>query len=40
VNEVIEMPRQNAAPVSVQDTLQTARTIQTVMQSVMKENTH
>lgn len=40
MNEIIEMPRQNAAPVSVQDTLQTARTIQTVMQSVMKENTH
>jgi hypothetical protein len=40
VNEVIEMPRQSAAPVSVQDTLQTARTIQTVMQSVMKENVH
>lgn len=40
MNEIIEMPRQHAAPVSVQDTLQTARTIQTVMQSVMKENVH
>lgn len=40
MNEIIEMPRQHAAPVSVQDTLQTARIIQTVMQSVMKENTH
>ncbi len=39
MNEVIEMQRQ-AAPISVQDTLQTARTIQTVMQSVMKENVH
>jgi len=40
VNEVIEMPRRESAPISVQDTLQTARTIQTVMQSVMKENVH
>lgn len=40
MNEVIEMPRRETAPVSVQDTLQTARTIQTVMQSVMKENVH
>lgn len=40
MNEVIEMTRREAAPISVQDTLQTARTIQTVMQSVMKENVH
>jgi hypothetical protein len=40
MNEVIEMPRRESAPISVQDTLQTARTIQTVMQSVMKENVH
>ncbi|WP_250512668.1 hypothetical protein [Caballeronia sp. INDeC2] len=38
-NDIVEV-RSHSAPISVQDTLQTARTIQTVMHSVMKQDVH